>query len=89
MSYTRGYLSTELHFGKRVGVDGEFGITPESFRGEETRDDIVLDAKLDATYYIREWVWVTAGGGWQERSSSNASVEFDEFTGHITANVNY
>ena len=89
VSYTRGYLSTELHFGKRVGVDGEFGITPESFRGEETRDDIVLDAKLDATYYIREWVWVTAGGGWQERSSSNASVEFDEFTGHITANVNY
>ncbi len=89
VSYLRAYASTDLRFAKRVGLDGEFGISPEQFRGQETRDDIVLDAKLDATYFIREWVWITAGGTWQERSSSDTSVQFDEFSGHLTATVNY
>lgn len=89
VSYVRAYASADLRFGERIGLNGEFGISPENFRGEATRDDIALDAKLSATYFIREWVWVTAGGGWQERSSTDTEIQFDEFTGSLTATVNY
>lgn len=89
VSYVKGYASLDARFGDHFGVVAGFDASSEAFRGSESRDDLLLAARGDLNYYIRDWVWVNAGGGWTQRASDDDAVEYDEFTGHFKVNVAY
>ncbi len=91
VSFLKGYGSLDAKFGDHIGVLGEFDASAEQFRGDETRDDVVLSATGDLDYYIRQWVWLDLGGTWAQRASdqSHTNVQFDEFTGHLKVVLQY
>ncbi|MSP55127.1 MAG: hypothetical protein EXR69_05915 [Myxococcales bacterium] len=91
VSYFKGYASADARFGDHFGAVAGFDASTEAFRGSETRDDLLLAVRGDLNYYIREWVWVNAGGGWTQRASdqAHADVQYDEFSGHFKLRLAY
>ncbi len=89
VSYLKGQVGVDARFTPRIGFIGEFSVADENFRGMETRNDLVLGAKLDLSYYIREWASVSAGGSWQERASDDISIQYDQFSARLLANIQY
>lgn len=74
----KGYVTADARFTDRVGVNGEFNVRSEAYKGQVTRNDLVLDLKAAATYYAQDYASVSLGTQWVERSSTDLRVAYDD-----------
>jgi hypothetical protein len=71
----------------RTGVRYELRF--EDYHGEVARNDIVNRVNADLTYPAADWASFTAGGWWQQRASSENTVEYDDVNFHLLTTFVY
>lgn len=89
VSYLKGYVSADARLTELVGVGGELSATSENFRGQVTRDDLLLAAKGDVSFYVQNWASIAAGTTLEQRSSSDATVDYGAVSVRLMFNAVY
>ena len=87
--YTRAYLSADAQITPRIGVVGGLDFASETFRGQETRHDLLLTVRSTGSYRVREWVSVGVGATWQRRWSTDPAVTYSEGIGNVSVSFVY
>jgi hypothetical protein len=85
------YLRYNVLLGTRFGVGAEGGYRYETFRGEVSRNDHVIRARLNSTYAANEWLAVGAGFWWDRRASADqiAEIEYDDYNVNLIMTFTY
>jgi hypothetical protein len=92
MTYHLGYFRYRGLFAQRWTVQPELSYRYESFVGEITRQDNVLEAKLDGGYKLSDFATLGLGAGWIERSSADGQhpeIEYDDVNVHLNLTLVY
>ena len=94
-SFFTNYLGLDQVF---VGYDGRLGpFSPsaryeyrlERYEGSIARNDRVHRLRADMAYWFGDFASATLGGWWNQRGSTDALVEFDDFNVHLMATFRY
>ncbi len=69
------------------GVDAS--VASERFRGQQTRDDVVLSAEATASFAMNKWAVLRVTPGWTYRASSDPNVSYNELRGSVAFEADY
>ncbi len=89
MATNKGFVTADARFTDRFGLNGEFNVRGEAFKGQVERTDLVLDAKGAATYYAQDYASVSLGAQWVERSSTDLRVAYDDVRVNLMGTFTY
>ncbi|MFT7519829.1 MAG: hypothetical protein ACI9MC_001973 [Kiritimatiellia bacterium] len=90
MAYNRVFTKLNSKFGNKVSTDLSLTVSQESYRGERRRDDVFVDGRADVSYYLQDWAKVTAGVGYQQRTSpSEPSVNYSDVQARLLTTIAY
>ena len=89
VSFDYVYFKAANRIGSRMGTELGFGGRYENYAGEERRTDILLDASLSLSLFLKDWGQIKLAGGWLERASTDNEVEFDDFRLGLSTIVTY
>jgi hypothetical protein len=77
----------------RWGLMAEGGVRYESYRGQVTRNDMVIRANGSLTYNAAEWMDLGLSGGWNRRVSADnppvPTIEYDDYPISFTVTLTY
>jgi len=88
-AYNKIYANIDSLWGRYVSTRAGFQVVFENFKGEVTRNDVVLRADLDLDVQPLKWLTLNAGGYWIQRASSDPNVQYDDFQFHFVTTFTY
>ena len=93
VGYHYGFARYSGLVASRWGLMAEGGLRYESYRGQVTRNDMVIRANGSLTYNAAEWLDLGLAGGWNRRISADnpplPTIEYDDFPISFTATLTY
>ena len=89
VNFDRVSLIARRQFTPAVQGGLDTSVASERFRGQQTRDDVVLTAEGTASFAMNKWAVLRVTPGWTYRASSDANVSYNEFRGSVSLEADY
>ena len=90
LSYHYGFLRYKLLMGAKLGVTSEFGYRIESYVGEVTRTDQMINSRVGIDYHASSWLDVGINTRWTRRLNPESPViEYDDLSAALTFTATY
>ena len=90
LSYHYGFLRYKLLMGARLGVTAEGGYRVESYVGEVTRTDQLVNGRGSIEYNASSWLDIGVAGRWTRRLNPVTPViEYDDISASLTFTAKY
>ncbi len=90
LSYHYGFLRYKLLMGARLGVTAELGYRIESYVGEVTRTDQMMNTRGGFEYHASSWLDIGVDARWGRRLNPTSPViEYDDISAALTFTATY
>ena len=89
VNFDRLSLVANRQFAPSVRGGLDLTASSERFRGQQTRDDVVMSAEGTASFSMNKWAVVRVTPGWTYRVSSDPNVSYSELRGSVSLEADY